>query len=50
MKLLADLPNTVGFEFTGITKDDRKVACKVILATEGYHTTDYPFKELKRWM
>jgi hypothetical protein len=50
MKPLADLPNIVDFEFTAVLKDDSKVAAKVILHSEGYHTTDVPFNTLKGWL
>jgi len=50
MKPLADLPNTVGFKFTAVLKDDTKMAAKVILHPDGYHTTDLPFTTLKGWL
>jgi hypothetical protein len=50
MNSLADLPNHVGFEFTAILKDDSRMAAKVVLHPDGYHTTDIDFKELKGWL
>ena len=50
MKPLAELPNTVGFEFTAVLKDGTHKAAKVILHSDGYHTTDLPFNNLKGWL
>jgi hypothetical protein len=50
MKPLADLPNTVGFEFTAVLQDDSTKPARVVLHPNGYHTTDVLFTTLKGWL
>ncbi len=47
---LADIPNTQGFRFIGLTKDGREVACTVTRRADGSHTlADNAFSSLAKW-
>ncbi len=47
---LADIPNTAGFRFVGITKDGREVACTVSRDTaSGCYTLGPIFSSLAAW-
>ena len=42
MNHLMDLPNQVGFKFSGVTKDNQKIECEVRLDPVGCHSVYTP--------
>lgn len=50
MRELRDIPNAVGFQFDGVTKDGRKVECVVVQRDNGTHTVSgCEYGELAGW-
>lgn len=49
---LADLPNTPGFMFVGVLKDDTRVDCQIVkdVATNLHRVDGAPFADLRGWV
>jgi hypothetical protein len=51
IKPLRDLPNAVGFKFTGVTHEHNTVQCEVVRRNDGIHTVKGAcFSELLGWI